>query len=56
MTACGALIEFDALRNALDMCTSKLEWGVVRNNALVEHHANAGTMETIPGCLRQCVF
>jgi hypothetical protein len=41
MPVCGAFSEFDALRNALDICTSKLEWGMVRHNALMDRHASA---------------
>jgi hypothetical protein len=41
MPMCAAFSEFDALRGALDMCTSKLEWGMVRNTAFMDHQANA---------------
>jgi hypothetical protein len=41
MPVCGAFSEFDALRNALGICTSKLEWGMVRNNTLVDRQAGA---------------
>jgi hypothetical protein len=57
MRAASAFIEFDALRSALDIRTSKLEWRYDAKECIsMEHHAKACVTKSDLVCTSYFVY